>query len=123
MVGGWDILAFLARFFRSYLLRFFSFDFIGDIPILQSSVLKEDLNSPIKLLSDLYSSSPQSNTGRINEKLAVVPLDFVIIRDGPPLLEAEDIAVSEPWGESAVQVFALERLSGKLLVMAGKIRL
>jgi hypothetical protein len=123
MIGWWGILAFFPWFFRSDLLRFFFFDFISDIPILQSSVLEMDLDSSIKLLSDLYSSPFEGSARRIDEKLTLIPLDSVIIRDGPLLLEAEDIPVPEPWGKSAMQVFALERFSGKLLVIAGKIRL
>jgi len=55
--------------------------------------------------------------GLINEKKAVFPFDGKPIGDRPFFFKAKDIPVLYSRGKPAMQVFVLEWLHGKLLIM------
>ena len=72
--------------------------FISDIPILQSSAIKNYLDLTVKLLSELHFALAHGCCRPIDQQFTAFPLDGIGVGDRAFFLEAEDIPVSDSRG-------------------------
>ena len=117
MIGRLDIVTLLSGLLHFSFLRLFVLGFICDIPILQSSAIKNDFDLTVELLSDFHSASSHGGSRPIDQQFTAFPLDGIAIGDYSFFFEAEDIPVSDAMGKPAMQISTLKRLPRKLLVV------